>query len=419
MIPQDGKKQPDEIGAKPWHLKSAVNGAIPSQTGLFVLPTKDYIYTPWFDTHYALKTKAAEIVAAHKGTIKKWEIGNEWYKMGYIQGGCREARRYRYMQIAKAIATNIKNEDSSAEVYVTADWKYSSNDIPVMTTCYPNGVNDPSSAISYNISTSDFVYLKNQFGTLWDDIDGVSIHVYTGENPEDEYDDVTPPSISEVKNVIEAIRGDIGSDKKIIVTEWASSKDHNKTTQYGEGSKNLVAANHQIKLLYEMLLAGIDAAAYWPPAKAGNGISLLNFGLASATPLGLVFDWMSSHLKGQTVKVIANDGVTAAAAKYTDNSEDRLAIFLMGGPHENETVNIDLNQDFNGVTYDSIESVHAIYSNDDPNTDHTPDTNNSVVYSVTEQINNVPNKISLVINPGTSNRGVSHEIIKIVLKSST
>ena len=407
-------KRPSVIGAKPWQIKSKLQAT--NQTGIFVLRTKDYIQFKDEQSKTKLVNEARGIVSSHKGVIKKWELGNEWYKMSDTWG-CRNNRRYYYSQLARQMAQQIKAEDPSSEIYITADWKYSSYSTPQMFTCFPNGQNN-SGAVIKSTEKSDFIYLKEQFGTDWNLIDGVSVHVYTGINPQVERDQVYPPKIEEVKNVLTTIKNDIGTDKKILITEWAASKDHNKSQNYPDGAKNLVAANYQIQLMQAMLNSGIDGAAYWPPARVTNGISLLNYGLSTPTPLGSAFKWMSNHIKGNIVPIsISSNGVKAVSAKYIENSQEKLAIFLLGEANTNEVIDIRVVQSLNNIEFDELESASVMYSSSqDPNNDNLVEINEDITSNINISVLDDATELSLTINPGGVSRGQSYEIIKIILK---
>jgi|GEM_PF-6097696 len=165
-------------GANPEQAKRFVDKF--RRTGLFVVPTLDYVFDPYADNSTGkLTARVKQIVADHKEIVRHWEIGNEWWLAGNWVAPAVELRR-RYAEIALEIIKTIKEEDSGAYVYLTGDWNTAGYG-GARQTDYMCGEDTPETITR----ESDFVYFRNHFETTghWRDIAGVTVHVYTGPDP--------------------------------------------------------------------------------------------------------------------------------------------------------------------------------------------------------------------------------------------
>ncbi len=340
-----------------------IPGATPAQvisaapSASFVVRTREYMRNPTTANRTLVGDAAVSAVNTYKDQVNIWEIGNEWW----LFGGDRATLKQRYIDIAKHVATRIKEVHPTSTVYITGDWT----------------------------QPTEFTSIKNGFGTAaWANVDGISLHVYAGDVDADNHIDNIQPRIAQIKSIT--------GKNKIYVSEWAPSK------AYTGNKSNLQAANVMFQNMWHMQRAGVDAAAYWPPSPAGiPGLNLMNFNFTQIFPTGTAFSWMSTDMIGASLSTTYQE-IPAVSSR----DGNRLVVFLLGYDKGSYDVTVNLV----GYSVRRIIESKVMYSSD-PTLNTTP----SVADAGAIRLNASGSKVKVTINKGGANRGTSYEIIRLVL----
>jgi hypothetical protein len=324
-------------------------------------------------TYQSWAQTAASLVSTYGGSVKDWEIGNEWFNVsgahsdyaGFLQ---RYSTLVQYYAPAMKAAAATKGY--SINIYVTCNW-----------------VDGPS----------DMTTMQTEVGpTAWADVDGVNIHVYTGINPSSSKFFVPLP-LSQVPSTIAGIKANSGKNL-IYVSEWSADLEDNNSLG---GLQN---ANCMLELFGQLAQSGITEAAYWPPIFSNSypqadTITLVNN--SGAYPLdadGQAFDLLSADYQGQSLTAaVTNSQVTAVAAQ----NGSRIVVLVSGW-----TVS--------GYSWTRIVSAQALYASPSQSVSSGPATLTNISASVV-QVGGF-NTAQFVINPGGTGRGSSYEIVKLVLQ---
>jgi alpha-L-arabinofuranosidase len=368
-------------GVTPEHILSTMGAG----NVTFVVRTQDALETNTPESYKLWADKAAELVATYGSRVQDWQIGNEWYNVGGAHKHYEEFLR-RYATLVSYYAPAMKKAAAlkgyKIRLFVTANWG-NSGDMTKMRAAVP--------------------------GSAWSDVDGLDIHIYTGNAPSE--DKALPRLlISGIQPAIAAMKKDSGKNL-VYASEWMA------TLQDDNHSGGLRNANTMMLILGEMARAGVTQAAYWPPVwpTKSNGkpfpqedkVTLVhNDAGYSVDADGQAMKWLSTGYRGEALStVVANTTVKSIAAK----DGDRITIFVMGGQASNETEQIQIN-DFK---WSKIVSAQVMYA-PDTNVGSGPATLADI--SASKVIAGGRPMAKVVINPGGLHRGSSWEIVKLVLQ---
>jgi hypothetical protein len=212
----------------------------------------------------------AYLVRKYGGRVKYWEIGNEWW----LQNGAKKSAARRaetlvnYAALVAAAAPAMKAADPSIKVFAMADWA----------------------------APDEIARMRALAGAGWDAVDGISVHSYCGTTDPTRRCDALPAGIAAVRQA---------SGKSLIyASEWAAVRSMNPAD---DGIHN---ASLTVRALGDMVAAGIDLGAYWPPVGAVQELNFCAPDYRTATATGIAFGWMSVYYEGTALA--ATGGALAA-----------------------------------------------------------------------------------------------------------
>jgi hypothetical protein len=368
-------------GVTPEHaLKAMGDGNV-----TFVVRTQDALEANTKESYQLWASKAADLVAQYGNRVQVWQIGNEWYNVGGAHKRYNEfVRRYATLltYFAPAMKQAAARKGYRIRLFFTANWS-SAGDIAMMRSQVP--------------------------ASVWSDIDGLDIHIYTGRDPWKESPLLRLP-ISSIQPAIAALKRDSGK-QLVYVSEWMA------TLQDDDRSGGLENANTMMTMLGEMARAGVTEAAYWPPvwparegakqAPQADTVTLVHDDASySVDADGQAMKWLSKGYRGAALStVVANSGVKSLAAK----ENDQVTVFVVGGTVSNETERVRVN----GFRWSQIVSAQVMYAS--PANAHRGPALEADVSAKKVMVDGSPTA-EFVINPGGPQRGAGWEIVKLVLR---
>ena len=351
----------------------------------FVVRTQDALVANTSDSYKLWAAKAAELVTMYGSRVQDWQIGNEWYNVGGAHKHYQDFLK-RYATLLSYFVPAMKKAAAAKgykiRLFVTANWG-SSGDMATMRAAVP--------------------------ASAWADVDGLDIHVYTGNAPSTEQALPRLP-ISGIQPAIAGLKQDSGKNL-VYVSEWMA------TLQDDNHSGGLRNANTMMVILGEMARAGVTEAAYWPPvwtvkdngkrAPQADTVTLVHDDVTySVDADGQAMKWLSTGYRGSALAAtVANTTVKSLAAK--DGKE--ITVFVIGGTVSNETEHIEVK----GFDWNRIVSAQVLYASP-ANVDLGPAMQTDI-QAKKVMVDGHP-MAEVVINPGGTQRGATAEIIKLVLR---
>ncbi len=360
------KDEPELSGASIMTLKSNIADysiVVPTQRALKL----EYGTDDWDKATNALKLTAKEAIEkAGASQIKYVEIGNEWW-LQWAGGVSRGEKLKNYSKLAMNLTGYLSQQypDRSFKILINGDFT----------------------------QPQEFAKMKDYFTAFYDEIDGIALHTYTGYQPEkgkENYD------IATLGEMIESCAKNFNPNKKLIVyaSEWMAAR------AYNEGRIYMEAANIIPDIMQIYAMAGVDAAAYWPPVNSTvPGVGLLNWSGAATYPCGQILSEMATSFKGKAVKTVSDSKIKIAAALQ---DSEHLVLFVTGKDNLASTVTVNLHN-FKITQIKNIEKFRpADYMQ----------TNKAAPYIVhqEQQIDFSPSSFSFEIN-----KAGSYEIFKFEL----
>lgn len=357
-----------------WSKAPAIPGATPAQAKgavantTFVVRTGLYMNNPTTANLNLLKEEAYNLVLQYGSEVKSWEIGNEWW-LQWAGGVDRATKLTRYATIARAIAKRIKDANSSVEVYVTGQWQ-----VP-----------------------TDFSTIKSVFdeNSSWANVNGIDVHVYTGDNGSDEDYHNIQTNFNQIKSLT--------GKSKIIASEWAATKG-------STGNKRgLRAANIMVLAWHNMVRGGLTSACYWPAPNIAWGIGLMSDDTNyNAIAVGQAFKWLATSMKD--FEAATSDNIEMAVSNDKANKE--ITVIIPTQELSNQSIRLR----FSNTDVTNLLSAQAMYmSNPD-----APNSAATIANISVDNFNATNNTVTVTANPlnaqGQPLRGPSYELIKIVVK---
>lgn len=261
----------------------------------------------WNNAIAALQDEAIQAVnATGPGNITSLELGNEWWLQFAGQGVSREDKLIKYAEIAKRLARHIRLEFPSANFKVLVNGDYT--------------------------APEEFSVINRIFGSDIDDIDGTTLHTYTGYDSE-RY------NITRLQQDVDDVQRNLGKSY-LSLSEWAPSKLYNEGQIYAQGANLVVEQN------YEHALTGAEEAAFWPPTNPGiPGLGLFSFNFGITYPTAQLFGDMAADFTGKVLRV--TDGtVRGAAAQQADGT---FVVYVTGKQVPFTTVTLDVGAEVDQV----------------------------------------------------------------------
>ena len=369
-------------GVSPGHILDVMgNGNV-----TFVVRTQDAIEANTNESYQLWADQAAELVVKYGDRVTDWEIGNEWYNVG---GAHKRYQEYllRYAKLLSYFAPAMKKAAAGKgykiRLFATANWG-NSGDMATMRGAVP--------------------------ASAWADVDGLNIHVYTGNAPSTNENSLPRLPISGIQPALAKLKKDSGKDL-LYASEWmATLRDDNN-------SGGLRNANTMMTILGEMARAGVTEAAYWPPVwsiepngkrtpQADTVTLVHNDAHFSPDADGQAMKWLSMGYRGAALSAtVSNTAVKSIAAK----DGDQVTVFVMGGAASNETEHIQVA----GFKWSKIVSAQVMYAN--PANVNLGPAMQADIQAKKIVVDGQPTA-EVVINPGGSQRGSAWEIVKLVLR---
>ncbi len=382
-VDQAYRNHPEKPGASPEQVIRAFG---PHQEG-FVVRTKDALqaadpraYQQWADV-------ASQLVNAYSGQVSDWAIGNEWYNIGGAAKNYDEFLR-RYAQLVRfyvpAMKAAAKKANHEIHIYVTVN------------ICHP----------------TDMTTFPKLVGSVWSQVDGLDLHIYSGETPGGGGNSphYPHPPINQIEPTISFIKSK-APEKLLWVSEWAATLNDNHVD--GKAAGGLQNANYMMELFGHLAHSGVGIGSYWPPVMANRVPQADTITLVpnnpSYTPIdadGQAFHWLSADYVGRSLPEpkVEHSSVKSIAAA----DGHRIVVFVMTGPtamKETETIHVV------GAHWSTVTSAEALYQTGD-----AVRMGPALTSDIASSVHVGPDhSITVQVNPESPNRGTQWEIIRIVL----
>ena len=316
----------------------------------------------------AFVERAVHLVRLYGQRVNVWEIGNEWW----LQDGAQNSPERRaqnlqnYAALLAAIVPAMKLADPSIRIYATGDWTH----------------------------PEEFATLRDLTGAAWQQVDGVSIHPYCGTQDPTRLCSRLPEAVAQT-------RADAGKTP-VYASEWAVG-ERQTTDDYG--IKN---AAYTMSAMQDLVFAGVQMAAYWPPVKNVPGHALIDADYSDGYATGYLFGWMATYYRGTAWHTTGS--LPAVAAR----DGTKVTVFVAGGAAPSRNVDIDLN----GTGLHNVVSAQVMYAANPGDAGRDNFRKVSIV-NLPVTIRSIAGGTavaSFVLNPGTPGRGTGFEIARVTLE---